>query len=88
MFLTESDKIEIERIRNKIFMFSEAVGALWALSFDDDIRRAIAHADELGIVAILNDLKNSKTEAVKKAANGILWNLREFVQDASKSKFR
>ena len=80
--------MEIERIRNILFMFSEAVGALWALSFDDYIRRAITHADELGIVAILNDLKNSKTEAVKKAANGILWNLREFVQDSSKSKFR
>ena len=47
----------------------------------------MAHDDKLGIVAILSTLKDSDIKAVRKAANGTLWNLREFLQEPNKSKF-
>ena len=57
--------------------FSEAVGAIWALSFDKDNRKVIIEDEALGAIAALSQLGESDCDKIKAAADGALWNLRE-----------
>ena len=54
----------------------EAVGAIWALSFDEENRKVMVNKEELDVVSTLLILKSSEDLKVKASANGTLWNLR------------
>ena len=54
----------------------EAVGAIWALSFDEENRKVMVSKKELDVVSTLLILKSSEDLKVKASANGTLWNLR------------
>ena len=59
------------------YVLSEAVNAIWVLSFDDEALKAIAETKSSDLLDILNSLKESSIDKLKEAANGTLWNLRE-----------
>ena len=54
----------------------EAVGAIWALSFDEENRKVMVNKEKLDVVSTLLILKSSEDLKVKASANGTLWNLR------------
>ena len=59
------------------FLLTEAVGAIWALSFDEENRKVMVGNEELGVVSTLLNLKAVDNDKIKAAANGTLWNLRK-----------
>ena len=59
------------------FLLTEAVGAIWALSFDEENRKVMVGNEEQGVVSTLLNLKAVDNDKIKAAANGTLWNLRK-----------
>ena len=69
-------------------VFTEALGAIWALSFDDENRKMMVNDESLGVVARLSELKDSDNYKIKTAANGALWNLRDNLRQSTDTTFR
>ena len=65
------------------YLLTEAIGAVWALSFDEDNRKVMVENEELCVITTLLNLKTTDDAKIKAAANGALWNLRG---DLEKSK--
>ena len=63
--------------RNVTQIISEAAGALWALSFDEENRKEMVENKKLRVIQRLSELKASDINKIKTAATGALWNLRE-----------
>ena len=66
------------------FILTEAVGAIWALSFDEENRKVMVKNEELGVITTLLNLRSSDSAKIKAAANGALWNLREDLEKTEK----
>ena len=62
--------------------------AIWALSFDEDNRKVMVQDEKLEVFPALEKLKDSHITIISKAAYGILWNLREFLQNSKLERFR
>ena len=69
-------------------VFTEALGAIWALSFDDENRKMMVNDESLGVVARLSELNDSDNYKIKTAANGALWNLRDNLRQSTDTTFR
>ena len=67
---------------------SEAAGALWALSFDQDNRKKMVDDRKLRVIQRLSDLKDSENAKIKTAATGALWNLREDLTKSDDSAYQ
>ena len=65
---------------------SEAVNAIWVLSFDNETLKTITETKSSDLLDILNSLKESPIDKLKEAANGTLWNLREELRMPNISK--
>ena len=65
-----------------MILLTEAVGAIWALSFDEENRKKMVDNEELGVVSALLNLKTVDNAKIKTAANGTLWNLRKELEES------
>ena len=62
----------------------EAVGAIWALSFDAQNRKLMVENEEMEVISTLLNLKTVNHDKIKLSANGALWNLREDLEKTEK----
>lgn len=70
------------------YIITEALGAVWALSFDQDNRKVMLENEDLGIVAMLSSLRDNHCDKIKTAANGALWNLREDLRSSTNESYK
>ena len=69
-------------------LITEAVGALWALSFDEDNRKNMVNYECLELISVLDKMKASENKLIREAAYGTLWNLRDLLQNSKFERFR
>ena len=63
------------------FYFSEAVSALWTLSFDKNIANTMIETD--GVVELLDELlKTAENDELKDLAHRTLWTMREYLAES------
>ena len=71
-----------------IIFVTEAVQAIWALSFDENNRAVMVQDDKLDLISILDKMRDSENRLISKAAHGTIWNLRHLLQNSKVEKFR
>ena len=59
------------------YILSEAVNAIWVLSFDEEAVKTLNETERSELVDLMRTFKDSPSEKLKEAVNGTLWNLRE-----------
>ena len=69
-------------------LFSEAVNAIWVLSFDAENQKIMVNTDDLEIVENISNLTQSANDNIRKASNGTLWNLRDELRTSENQKYR
>ena len=69
-------------------LFSEAVNAIWVLSFDAENQNIMVNTDDLEIVETASNLTQSPNENIRKASSGTLWNLRDELRTSENQKYQ
>lgn len=64
--------------------FTEAMGALWTLSFDKENQDVMLQDD--AVMKNFINLRTSPIQRIKNACNGALWNMREKLSSEDKYK--